>query len=215
MALYYSGVRLAARGLFRVLAGCRVRGRQHVPLDGGLVVASNHISFWDPPLIGAALPREMYYLAKTELFSTPGLGWIIRSLNAIPVRRGAADLTGLSRAIGVVREGGALLLFPEGSRMHDGALHPARPGVGMIAVQADVPVVSCFISGSNRPSRWVYRGARVRIRFGRVRHWRDLAGAQVDQPPGRALYQAVGDAVMRDIAVLKTEQENEASRGAA
>lgn len=215
MGLYYSATRLVASGLFRVVAGWEVRGRHHVPLEGGLVVASNHISFWDPPLVGSALPREVHFLAKMELFQTPVLGWIIRSLNAIPIRRGAADVSGLSRAVGVVRDGGAMLLFPEGSRMRDGALHPARPGVGMISVQTDVPVVTCYISGSSRPGRWLTRGTRVRIRFGPARHWRDLAGARADEPPGRALYQAVGDAVMREIAVLKMEQEKEASRGAA
>lgn len=215
MGVYYSAIRLVARGLFRVVAGWEVRGRHHVPSEGGFVVASNHISFLDPPLIGAALPREVHYLAKTELFSTPGLGWLIRSLNAIPIRRGAADVSGLSRAMGVIRDGGAMLLFPEGSRMRDGALHPARPGVGMISVQTDVPVVSCYISGSNRPRSWITRGARVRISFGPPRHWRALAGARADDAPGRGLYQAVGDAVMREIAVLKAEQEKEASRGAA
>jgi len=213
--VYYSATRLVARCLFRVVAGWEVRGRHHVPPQGGLVVASNHISFWDPPLIGAALPREVHYLAKTELFSTPVLGRLIRSLNAIPIRRGAADVSGLSRAIGVVRDGGAMLLFPEGSRMRDGALHPARPGVGMISVQTDARIVTCYISGSSRPGRWFTRGARVRIRFGRARHWRDFAGPQADDEPGRGLYQAVGDAVMREIAILKAEQEDEASRGAA
>jgi 1-acyl-sn-glycerol-3-phosphate acyltransferase len=185
-----------------------------VPRSGGLVVASNHISFWDPPLVGAACPRELHFLAKDELFDTPVLGPLIRSYHAIPIRRGVADLAGLSRAIEVIKGGEALLMFPEGSRMRDGELHPARPGVGMIAVSAEVPIVPCYIVGSNRPGGWWRGGWRVRIEFGSARTWQAYAG-EGDLAPGRALYQRVGDAVMRDIAALKAAVEDSAVRGAA
>lgn len=215
MGPYYSASRFVVRKVFGFLARWEVRGRQHVPRTGGLVVAANHISFWDPPLVGSALPREVYFLAKEELFRAPGLNALIRRLNAIPIRRGVADLSGLSRAFEILQKGQALLMFPEGSRMRDGELHPARPGVGMMAVQGDVPVLPCYISGSDRQRQWFLGGARVRIWFGPARPWRDLVGPDTDLTPGRALYQKVGDAVMREIAILKTGQETSASRGAA
>ena len=215
MTLFYSATRLFASGCFGLLTGWDVRGREHIPREGGLLIASNHISFWDPPMVGSALPREVHFLAKEELFRTPGLGSLIRSLNSIPIRRGVADLSGLARALEVLRQGEALLLFPEGSRMRDGELHPPRPGVGMMAVQADVPIVPCYISGSNRPSRWWRRGVKVRLWFGRPRHWKDLIDPETDLTPGRMLYQKVGEGVMREIAILKTGQETAASRGAA
>jgi len=215
LTLFYSATRLFASGCFGLLTGWDVRGREHIPREGGLLIASNHISFWDPPMVGSALPREVHFLAKEELFRTPGLGWLIRSLNSIPIRRGVADLSGLARALEVLRQGEALLLFPEGSRMRDGELHPPRPGVGMMAVQADVPIVPCYISGSNRPSRWWRRGVKVRLWFGRPRHWKDLIDPETDLTPGRMLYQKVGEGVMREIAILKTGQETAASRGAA
>ena len=215
MSAYYSASRLLASVVLGTLSGWEVRGRERIPRSGGLIVASNHISFWDPPLVGSAITREAHFLAKSELFSTPILGWVIRALNAIPIRRGVADMTGMARAIDVLRDGGALLMFPEGSRMRDGELHPARPGVGMLAVTGDVPIVPCFISGSNRPVKWLTHRSRVRIWFGPPQHWKDLAGREDDLTPGRALYQRVGDAVMREIAILKTGQANTASRGAA
>lgn len=214
MGAYYSATRFVAGGLFGLLTRWEIRGAERAPRSGGLIVASNHISFWDPPLIGAAFPREIHYLAKEELFRTPGLGLAIRLLNAIPIRRGVADLSGLSRALEVLKQGQVLLMFPEGSRMRDGELHPARPGVGMMAVQADVPILPCYISGSSRPGRWL-AGTRVRLWFGPLRAWRDLVASETDLAPGRALYQKVGDAVMREIAILKTGQETAASRGAA
>jgi 1-acyl-sn-glycerol-3-phosphate acyltransferase len=204
-----------ASSAFGLVTGWEVKGRERVPRERGLIVASNHISFWDPPMVGAALPRECFFLAKEELFSTPVLGPLIRSVNSIPIRRGLADLSGLSRATEVLRQGNALLMFPEGSRMRDGELHPARPGVGMMAVGADVPILPCFISGSSHPGKWWYRGVRVRITFGTVAPWKELAGADSDLTPGRALYQRIGDAVMREIASLRAGQRTTASRGAA
>jgi 1-acyl-sn-glycerol-3-phosphate acyltransferase len=212
---YYSAVRFLASAVLGSISRWEVKGREFVPLRGGLIVASNHISFWDPPMIGAAILREGHFLAKEELFSTLLLGPLIRGVNAIPIRRGVADLSGMSRAIASLKSGGALLMFPEGSRMRDGELHPARPGVGLMAVHADVPIMPCYISGSNRPGLWLTRRGRVRIWFGPARAWRDLAGPESDLTPGRALYQRVGDAVMREIAILRTGQLSSASRGAA
>lgn len=214
MGLFYSASRFVVGGALGPLTRWEIRGTERAPRSGGLIVASNHISFWDPPLIGCAFPRELHFLAKDELFRTPGLGFVISKLNAIPIRRGVADLSGLSRALEVLKNNQVLLMFPEGSRMQDGELHPARPGVGMMAVQANVPILPCYISGSNRPRRWL-AGARVRIWFGPLRVWQDLVTPESDLEPGRLLYQQVGDAVMREIAVLKTGQETTASRGAA
>ena len=204
MGAYYSAVLFCVRSVVGPLTGWKITGADQVPRKGGLILASNHISFWDPPLISCAFPREVHFLAKEELFSKPrGLGPLIRGVNAIPIRRGVADLAGLSRALDVLKKGGCLLLFPEGSRMKDGELHPARPGVGLLAAGADVPVLPCFITGSNRPGKWWRRGARVRITFGPARDWREYAGDQAGEPPGRALYTAVGQGVMREIARLR------------
>ena len=192
--------------------------RARDPRTGGLIVASNHISFWDPLLVGAAVSREAHFLAKAELFEMPVVGAWIRSVNGIPIRRGEADLRGLHHALEALQGGSAVLLFPEGSRMRDGELHPARPGVGLLAVHADVPIVPCYISGSNTPRKWWFRRRRVRIDIGHARDWRDYAGRDTDLTPGRALYQRIGAAVMDDIAGLKREQQqsmNKASQGAA
>ena len=215
MSWHYSVAKLAVGAVLRPATGWMVWGRDLVPRSGGLLVASNHISFWDPPLIGAILPREVHFLAKDELFSNAVFGAMIRSFNALPIRRGMVDLSGMARAVETLRGGGAVLLFPEGTRMRDGQLHPARPGVGMMAVNAGVPVVPCYISGSNRPRRWLLRRQRVRVSFGTPLTWQDLAGPQTDLTPGRALYQRVSDAVMREIARLRAEEADRASRGAA
>jgi 1-acyl-sn-glycerol-3-phosphate acyltransferase len=85
----------------------------------------------------------------------------------------------------------------------------------MMAVLADVPIAPCYISGSSQPRRWLTRRTRVRIWFGAPRSWRELAGPDADLTPGRPLYQRLGDAIMREIAALKSGQQQAASRGAA
>ena len=215
MSLHYSACRFLLGGFVGALSGWEVRGREHVPLTGAVIVASNHISFWDPPLVGSAAVRELNFLAKEELFRTPVLGPLIRTFNAIPIRRGVADLSGLTRAMDVLRAGRALIMFPEGTRARDGELHEPRPGVGMLAVATDARVVPVYISGSNQPGKWLFRRGKVRVWFGPPRTWRELAGPDAELEPGRALYRSVGAGVMREIAALKASQLNSATRGAA
>ncbi|MCC6348146.1 MAG: 1-acyl-sn-glycerol-3-phosphate acyltransferase [Candidatus Eisenbacteria bacterium] len=215
MGLLYSATRFLLEGLVRVASGMEVRGRENIPRSGGLIVASNHVSFLDPPLVGIAAVRELHFLAKEELFRPPVFGWLIRTYNAIPIRRGVADLSGLSKAQDVLRGGKALIMFPEGSRMRDGELHPARPGVGMLAVGTDARIVPCYISGSDRPGGWLTRRSKLCVGFGPARSWQELAGPGSDLAPGRALYQRIGDGLMREIAEIRNRQRHTASRGPA
>ena len=215
MSFHYSFARSAVSVVVGALTGWEVRGRERVPKTGALIIASNHVSYADPPMVGAATARELHFLAKQELFRVPLFGALIGSVNAIPIRRGMADLTGMARALEVLKQGRALLMFPEGTRARDGELHPARPGIGMLAVASDAVIQPAYISGSDRPRGWLTRRQRVRVWFGIARPWKDYVAPEVDLTPGRALYQSVGDAVMREIAVLRTGQMTSASRGAA
>ena len=213
--MHYSASRFLLGGFVGTLSGWEVRGREHIPSTGGVIVAANHISFWDPPLVGTAAVRELHFLAKEELFRTPVLGPLIRSFNAIPIRRGVADLSGLTKAMDVLRAGRALIMFPEGTRARDGELRVARPGVGMLAVATDARVVPACIWGSNQPAKWLFRLGKVRVWFGPPRTWRELAGPDAGLEPGRALYESVSAGVMREIATLRAGQLSAASRGAA
>lgn len=196
--------------LVRILVGEHVRGLEHVPSSGGVIVASNHISFWDPPIIGTALSREAYFLAKEELFRTRPFAAMIRSVNAIPIRRGVTDLRGLTRALEVLRAGGCLIVFPEGGRMKDAQLHRAKPGLGLIVAHARVPVVPAYIAGSNHVRRCIARQQRVRVVFGSPIPPEQLIGAG-EPELGRALYQRIADEVMEAIARLKRETDGDAA----
>ena len=137
--------------VFRVLYRVRVEGVEHIPLTGGVIIASNHASLIDPPAIGALIPREVSYFAKKELFSIPVLSQIIACLNAVPVDRHGDSAAALKEMIRRLREGWAVIVFPEGTRTRTGAFGEPKRGAGMAAVAACVPVVPCWIEGSFRP----------------------------------------------------------------
>jgi len=214
VSLHYSATRFLLGGIVGALSGWEVHGREHVPKSGAVIVTSNHISFWDPLLVGTAAIREQHFLAKGELFRPP-LGWLIRAFNAIPIRRGVADLSGLTKARDVLRAGRSLILFPEGTRARGGELRPARPGLGMLAVATDALVVPACILGSDHPRKWLFRHAKLRVDFAPPRTWRELAGTEAGLEPGRALYESVGAGAMREIGQLRARQLNEAVRGSA
>ncbi len=127
-----------------------VIGVENVPREGGLILASNHASFVDPPLVGSAVPRRVYFMAKQELFETPGFGWFIKQLNAFPIRRVERDLGAFRMAQKILTAGECLILFPEGTRQRGGRLGRARPGVGMLAVKTNSPVVPVYVHNSEK-----------------------------------------------------------------
>jgi 1-acyl-sn-glycerol-3-phosphate acyltransferase len=130
------------------------------------VIASNHISNWDPILVGLGCRREVHFWAKEELFRNPLLAGLIRAYNAIPVRRGIADRRALRDASAVLSRGGALLMFPGGTREEGGEVSDPKPGVGYVSSVNAAPVVPAYITGSNRLTLALRRAVRLEVAFG-------------------------------------------------
>lgn len=168
---WYGFCQFLSMVFFTTLYRYRVYGRENIPPRGGVLVASNHQSFFDPVLVGAGLERQINIMARQGLFRVPGLATLIRSLNAFPVKRGAFDREAIRRALEVLEGGGLLLVFPEGTRTRDGRLQRPRAGISLLARQARVPVVPAVIRGAFRawpPHRAVARGfVPIRIAFGK------------------------------------------------
>jgi 1-acyl-sn-glycerol-3-phosphate acyltransferase len=146
-------------------------GREHARLRGGLIVASNHRSFLDPFAIGGCLPwrRPMNYVAKVELFERRWQGWILSRLGAFPIRRGESDEESMETARQIVERGGAVCIFPEGTRTRRGTLRNPRRGVGRLALQTGAPVIPTAVLGTENVRRgWRIRPRRVRVRLGRA-----------------------------------------------
>jgi 1-acyl-sn-glycerol-3-phosphate acyltransferase len=140
--------RVTIQPVVSVFTRLRVYGTQRVPRDGGLVIACNHFSWIDPPALGAACPRTMYYMAKIEAHRVPGLGQLIRAFGTFSVRRGESDREAVRTMRQVVREGKALGLFVEGTRQRDGVPGEVQPGAAMVALQEGVPIVPVAVHGS-------------------------------------------------------------------
>ena len=167
--MLYTLLKPVAMAAMRLLWRLDARGREHVPATGPVILVSNHVSVLDPPFVGGACPRELYFLAKEELFDIPLFGRLIHALNARPVKRDGSDSRALKTALKLLSENRAILLFPEGTRGVEGQLGEGKPGAGMLAVMSGAPVVPVYVSGTAKalpPGRAVPRLARTRVCFG-------------------------------------------------
>jgi 1-acyl-sn-glycerol-3-phosphate acyltransferase len=165
----YRGYRVArnlARFLAHRLFNWRIEGTELVPKTGGFIIASNHVSYADPPLIGAAAPRRLRFMAKRQLFRAPLFGQLISFLGAFPIHREGLDRQALRLSAGFLAAGQGVLVFPTGTRARRGKELRARPGVSMLAAAAEVPVVPARIDGSARLWDAFLRRRHLRIRFG-------------------------------------------------
>ncbi len=185
----------------------RVYGQDNIIEDGPVLLAMNHQSFLDPPFAGICCRREIFYLARKSLFDIPILGFILRRINVIGVDRDHADVAALKAVIRVIRSGGCTVVFPEGTRTHDGTLQPAKPGAGFIIAKTLAPVVpmrifgafDAFPRGSDFP-----HPSPVTIVAGEPMHFtsRDVKGDP------RTVFQRLSEQVMERIAALKNPRES-------
>jgi 1-acyl-sn-glycerol-3-phosphate acyltransferase len=178
--VFYQVMKALALGALRLLFRHRAIGAEHVPLTGGALLASNHMSHLDPPVVGVGAPRPLHFMAKAELFRIPLFGGLIRRLNARPIRREGSDPGALRAAMRVLEEGRALLIFPEGTRGDEGVIRPAKTGAGMLAVLSGAAVVPVFVRGSGRAwprGRRLPRPAKVTVTFGQTLRFEAERGA--------------------------------------
>lgn len=162
---WYWFIRSLARFLYFVpTGGFRVRGKHLVPRNGALIVAPNHSSYLDPPAIGCSLPRRVTFMAKEELFESRAFGWLIRSLGAFPVRRGAGDMESIRMALKILESESAILVFPEGTRNYGEHMMPINRGVELLAKRSGAWILPAAIVGTAR--KWP-KGKRLRF-WGRV-----------------------------------------------
>src|SRR5262245_6047645 len=146
--LGYDALRVLCRTIAVWLYGLRVEGREHWPESGGGLICSNHQSMFDPPLVGLTCPRRMNYLARDTLFRVPGLKQLITFLDAIPIDREGGGLAGLKETLKRLKGGELVLIFPEGTRTHDGQVAPLKPGFISVARRSRVPLIPVGLDGA-------------------------------------------------------------------
>jgi len=175
--LYYA-FKQPLRLYFLLAHGLRVEGARKIPRRGGCVVVSNHQSFYDPPLVGVALPRMLIYTPRATLKASWFYRIVTRGLDLEPVARDGRDVGAARRMIERVRDGEVLVLFPEQTRTRDGSLGTITPGFHMIAAHAPAPVLPVLIEGAfeawPRTDKRPHWGRKIRIRVGDPLEVKDL-----------------------------------------
>jgi 1-acyl-sn-glycerol-3-phosphate acyltransferase len=205
---YYLTARVFFGAWFGLYHRWRVYHPERVPTEGGFILASNHASFFDPPLIGSACPRDISYLARESLFRFPVVGHVMRGVNALPVDRDGGGGAGLKAILNRLHAGGGIILFPEGTRTRDGRLQPARSGIGLTVIKSHTPVLPVRIFGSfeafNRSMRFP-RPHPIVVKFGRPLPFAELRAeaTSCSKPRLKAIYQQVADELMAAIARLE------------
>lgn len=204
----WSGFRIS----YWLLFGWRAYNRERVPLTGPVILAANHASFIDPPLVGIPLKRPLNYMARDTLFRFPGVGATLRSWQAIPVDREGGGGAGLKAILDRLLKGGAILLFPEGTRTHDGKLQPGRSGIGLAVIKSTAPVIPVRVFGTyeafGRHMRFPRRHP-IAVKYGEPLLFDDLRAEAKTcvKPRLKQIYQQIADEIMAAIGKLEPRQD--------
>ena len=170
----------------------KTEGRENIPAKGAFILAANHVSYLDPIAVGAGCPRPVHFMARDNLFVHPFLSAWLKAVEVIPLKRNAADLSAIKEGLRIVRKGGALALFPEGTRRTKESMYlNPEPGVGFLAAKGEVPVIPVFVSGTDKAMPRQARSlrlAKISVRFGREIH---IEGGKP--------YQEISDLIMANI----------------
>lgn len=210
-------------GILRVIIGwwagwylrLEVVGREHVPRDGGFLVAGNHISYLDIPMLACALGRPADFMGKRELFHHPVIGWIYRWLGGFPIRRGGVTKEALHEATRRLQSGRVVVIYPEGQINRTGKLLPPKPGVGVLVARTGVPVLPAYVTGTDeampKNARWI-RPKRVTVRIGPPLRFSPPASAMQDDAgengeQEKAYYTHVSRNVMDAIERLRQQSQ--------
>lgn len=179
----------------------RVTGAELIPKRGGLLVAANHASYLDIPLLGSSFPRRVAFLGRQDLFPVPGFRWLFRWLGWIPIRHDRLSREGFHKAIGLIKAGKVVVIYPEGTRTLDGKLKPGKQGIGVIVAATGCPVLPAYIGGSYEalpPDGVMVRLHPLTVAFGPPIDFT----ADAKQCTGKLFYRHVSRTVMARIAEL-------------
>lgn len=189
-----------AKLLAKIFFRFRVIHPERLPQSGGLILAANHQSYFDPPLVGICSKRAVHYLARKTLMEWPFFGPLFPNMNVIPVDRDGNDMSALKTVIRKIKEGAGVVLFPEGTRSRDGKLQPGQAGVGLVIAKTLAPVVPVRIFGSYEAFPRGSKGVKLRpisVVIGEPIHFTKEDVANADRDTYRQLSQRVMDAIAK------------------
>jgi 1-acyl-sn-glycerol-3-phosphate acyltransferase len=200
---FYWLVCIVIRLLLRIWDRFEIHNPENVPAVGGCIIASNHVSYLDPPAVAVGIKhRVVHFMARDTLFSTPLARWLLTGVQVLPMDRTRGDVGALRKGINLLKSGKVLGLFPEGTRSPNGEMQSAKGGIGFLISKASVRVVPAYVDGSfqafPKGAKRIKRG-RVRVFYGKPIEPSEFAALGTD----RDSYERIGELVMRRIAALK------------
>jgi len=200
------------RVMFATYFRWRVYNPERVPQAGAVILAANHASYLDPPLVGSGLIRPINYLARESLFRFPIMGTVLHSWNAVPVDRDGGGARGLKNILDRLLEGAGIILFPEGTRTKDGNLQPARSGIGLTVVKSDAIVVPVRVFGTFEAwgrNQKIPLPRRVVVKYGEPMRFEKLRAEakNCDKARLKEIYQEIADEIMAAIAKLEPRED--------
>jgi len=201
---------------FRIFTGLyhrrQVFNEERVPRIGGVIIAANHLSYIDPPLIGCSTRRVIHYLARESAFKSALGGTILRSWNCIPIDRDGGSARGLRTFLNHLRDGCAIMMFPEGTRSSDGAPQPAQHGIGLLIAKSQAPVLPVRVFGTYEAfgrHRLIPRPWKLRVKFGAPLDFKSLRIEAANCTPERRreIYEQLAADLMSAIASLEPKRD--------
>jgi 1-acyl-sn-glycerol-3-phosphate acyltransferase len=167
---WYSILRGLAIIVFKIFFAIRIEGKENIPYQEGAILASNHLSYLDPIVLGILVPRRVNFMAKEELFENFLFRWVIVRLGAFPIKKEGIDGTTYKKILKLLRKREVVVLFPEGTRSIDGTIGQLHTGIARIALKADVPLIPIIVWGTEKVlprGKKLIRLARIRARAGK------------------------------------------------
>ena len=172
--------------------------------EGAAIIASNHVSFLDPPVVGSAAPYAIYYLSRESLLHNLFARWLLNRLNVIPIKRGVPDTRSIRSVLNNLQLGRKVLMFPEGTRSTDGKLQKAKRGVGYVICKARVPVIPAYTHGTFEAlprHRAIIHFSKIVVSFGEPMYFDDIWSGS----PSKEEYDMIGERIMGRIAELRDQ----------
>jgi 1-acyl-sn-glycerol-3-phosphate acyltransferase len=212
MDMSYAVSRHLVRLIFSTYFRGEVYNAHNVPERGPLIIASNHVGYIDPFCVGAAVNRRICYLCRESAFKWPIIGYLLKKWNAVPVDRDGKNPRGLKAVLDRLKDGEAVMLFPEGTRTYDGTLQRAKPGIGLLVAQSQAPVLPVRIFGMweafNRHMKFP-RPKKVKVVFGELISFDEKIEKlkNSDRESAKLLYQEIADGIMMAIENIKPKNE--------
>ncbi len=189
--LFYKVAKGSVRFLLSLVYRVKIEGKEHIPKKGKSIVSSNHFSVMDPVLTAAFLPRKINYMAKEELFSNKFFALILNKLGVFSVKRGGTDIGAIKTALRTLNRGEIFGIFPEGTRSKSGEILEAKPGLAMIAIRAQSPIIPVAIIGNYKPF------SKIKIKIGKPINLSSYYGKKFSTKEYQKLSQDVLDTIRK------------------